>query len=94
LNATRKETDADVLSAKRHVKARIGQTKATNDLTVATDTGTGSSKKATKAAQAEAAAAEAAAKAKEEQEKRLTTFTSSLQKVKNELDATRKAQKD
>jgi hypothetical protein len=91
---TRKETEADVLSAKRHVKARIGQTKATNDLTLATDTGSGASKKATKAALAEAAAAEAAAKAKEEQEKRLRTFSTELQRVQGELEATKSAQQN
>jgi hypothetical protein len=94
LTDTRKETEADVLSAKRHVKAREGQTKATNDLTLATNTGSGASKKATKAAQAEAAAAEAAAKAKEEQQARLQRFTSELQRVQSELEATQQAQKD
>jgi hypothetical protein len=94
LTDTRKETEADVLSAKRHVKAREGQTKATNDLTTATNTGSGASKKATKAAQAEAAAAEAAAKAKEEQQARLQRFTSELQRVQSELEATQQAQKD
>jgi hypothetical protein len=94
LTDTRKETEADVLSAKRHVKARQGQTKATNDLTLATNTGSGASKKATKAAQAEAAAAKAAAKAKEEQQARLQRFTSELQRVQSELEATQQAQKD
>ena len=68
LTDTRSETERDVLSAKRHVKAREGQTKATNDLTVATDTGSAASKKAAKAAAEEAAAAELAAKPKEEQQ--------------------------
>jgi hypothetical protein len=94
LTATQKETEADVKSAKRHVDARRGQTKATNDLTVATDTGAGASKKATKAAEAEARAAEAAAKAKEEQEKRLRTFTTELQRVQGELNATKTAQEN
>ena len=94
LTDTRKETEADVLSAKRHVKAREGQTKATNDLTLATDTGSGASKKAAKAAAEEAAAAELAAKAKEEQQKRLQTFTGQLQKVQGELEATRQAQQN
>jgi hypothetical protein len=94
LTDTRKETEADVLSAKRHVKAREGQTKATNDLTLATDTGSGASKKATKAAKEEAAAAEAAAKAKEEQEKRLQRFTGELQRLQGELDATKTAQEN
>jgi hypothetical protein len=92
LTATRSETEADVKSAKRHVDARRGQTKATNDLTVATDIGTGSTKKSTKELEKETKAAEAAAKAKEEQEKRLRTFTTELQRVQSELDATKNAQ--
>jgi hypothetical protein len=92
LTATRSETEADVKSAKRHVDARRGQTKATNDLTVATDIGTGSTKKSTKELEKEAKAAEKAAKAKEEQEKRLRTFTTELQRVQSELDATKNAQ--
>lgn len=50
IKATRKEDEADVLSAKRHVKARQGMTKATNDLTVATTNYGGASAKSTKAA--------------------------------------------
>jgi hypothetical protein len=94
LTDTRSETERDVLSAKRHVKAREGQTKATNDLTVATDTGSAASKKAAKAAAEEAAAAELAAKAKEEQQKRLQSFTGRLQEVQSQLEATRQAQQN
>jgi hypothetical protein len=89
LNATRKETEADVLSAKRHVKAREGLTKATNDLTVANDKGSGSSKKAAEAAKKQA---EAEAALEAEQNKRLQTFTSRLQDAQSQLEATRQAQ--
>jgi hypothetical protein len=87
LTATRNETEADVLSAKRHVKAREGQTKATNDLTLATNTGTGASKKAAEAAkkQAEAEAAQSA---------RLQSFTGRLRDVQSQLEATRQAQQN
>ena len=51
IKATRKEDEADILSAKRHVKARRGMTVATNDLTIANiKLGGSSSKAAEKAA--------------------------------------------
>lgn len=91
LNATRSETEADVLSAKRHVKARIGQTKATNDLAAATDIKTGSSDKAAKAAAKEAEAEAALEKAQNE---RLQSFQGTLQKVQAELANTKQAQEN
>lgn len=89
--ATRKETEADVLSAKRHVKAREGQTKATNDLTVATNTGTGASKKAAEAAKKQAEAEAALEKAAND---RLQSFQSRLQNVQSQLESTRQAQQN
>ncbi|CAB4145639.1 hypothetical protein UFOVP481_24 [uncultured Caudovirales phage] len=89
--ATRKETEDDVLSAKRHVKARIGQTKATNDLTDATNTGTAASKKAAEAAKKQAEAEAALQKAANE---RLQSFQSRLQDVQGQLESTRQAQQN
>jgi hypothetical protein len=94
LTDTRKETEADVLSAKRHVKAREGQTKATNDLTLSTNDGSKAAKKAAAEAKKQAEADEAAAKAKEEQNARLQTFTSKLQTVQAELANTKQAQQN
>lgn len=91
LTATRKETEDDVLSAKRHVKARIGQTKATNDLTLATNTGTGASKKAAEAAKKQAEAEAALEKAANE---RLQSFQGRLQTVQGQLESTRQAQQN
>jgi len=91
ITATRKETEADVLSAKRHVAARVGQTKATNDLTVATNTGTGASKKAAEAAKKQAEAEAALEKAANE---RLQSFQSRLQNVQSQLESTRQAQQN
>jgi len=91
ITATRKETEADVLSAKRHVAARVGQTKATNDLTVATNTGTGASKKAAAAAKKQAEAEAALEKAAND---RLQSFQSRLQDVQGQLEATRQAQQN
>ena len=69
ISATRKEDEADVLSAKRHVKARVSQTKATKDLTVATVNYGSASAKSTKAAdKAAAAAAKAEEKLRKEKE--------------------------
>jgi hypothetical protein len=89
--ATRKETEDDVLSAKRHVKARIGQTKATNDLTDATNTGTAASKKAAEAAKKQAEAEAALEKAANE---RLQSFQGRLQTVQGQLESTRQAQQN
>lgn len=89
--ATRKETEDDVLSAKRHVKARIGQTKATNDLTDATNTGSAASKKAAEAAKKQAEAEAALEKAANE---RLQSFQSRLQDVQGQLEQTRQAQQN
>jgi hypothetical protein len=94
LTDTRKETEADVLSAKRHVKAREGQTKATNDLTLSTNDGSKASKKAAEEAKKQAEADALAAKAKEEQNARLQTFTGRLQTVQAELDRTKQAQQN
>jgi hypothetical protein len=91
ITATRKETEADVLSAKRHVKAREGQTKATKDLSLATDTKSGSSKKAAEAAKKEAEAEAALEKAQNE---RLQSFQGKLQKLQGELDSTKQAQEN
>jgi hypothetical protein len=91
ITATRKETEADVLSAKRHVKAREGQTKATKDLSLATDTKSGSSKKAAEAAKKEADAEAALEKAQNE---RLQSFQGKLQKLQGELDSTKQAQEN
>jgi hypothetical protein len=91
ISATRKETEADVSSAKRHVAARVGQTKATNDLTDATNTGTGASKKAAAAAKKQAEAEAALEKAANE---RLQSFQSRLQDVQGQLEATRQAQQN
>ena len=88
---TRKETEADVLSAKRHVKAREGQTKATKDLSLATDVKSGSSKKAAEAAKKEAEAEAALEKAQNE---RLQSFQGKLQKLQSELDSTKQAQEN
>jgi hypothetical protein len=91
ITATRKETEADVLSAKRHVKAREGQTKATKDLSLATDTKSGASKKAAEAAKKEADAEAALEKAQNE---RLQSFQGKLQKLQGELDSTKQAQEN
>jgi hypothetical protein len=91
ITATRKETEADVLSAKRHVDARRGQTKATNDLTVATNAGTGASTKAAAAAKKQAAAEAALEKAAND---RLQSFQGRLQDVQGQLEATRQAQQN
>ena len=91
ITATRKEDEADVLSAKRHVKARQDQTKSTKDLTVATDGKTGSSKKAAEAAKKEADAEAALEKAQNE---RLQSFQGKLQKLQGELDSTKQAQEN
>jgi hypothetical protein len=91
ITATRKETEADVLSAKRHVAARVGQTKATNDLTLATNTGTGASKKAAEAAKKQAEAEAALEKAAND---RLQSFQSRLQNVQSQLESTRQAQQN
>ena len=91
LNATRKETEADVLSAKRHVKAREGQTKATNDLTLATNDGSAASKKAAEAAKKQADAEAALEKAAND---RLQSFQGRLQAVQGQLEATRQAQQN
>ena len=89
--ATRKETEDDVLSAKRHVKARIGQTKATNDLTLATNDGSAASKKAAEAAKKQAEAEAALEKAANE---RLQSFQGRLQAVQSQLEQTRQAQQN
>jgi hypothetical protein len=94
LTETRKEDDADILSAKRHVKARQGLTVATKDLTVATDDGSKASKKAAAEAKKQAEADSLAAKAKDEQNARLQTFTGRLQTVQAELDRTKHAQQN
>jgi hypothetical protein len=91
ITATRKEDEADVISAKRHVKARQDQTKSTKDLTVATDGKTGSSKKAAEAAKKEAEAEAALEKAQNE---RLQSFQGKLQKLQGELDSTKQAQEN
>lgn len=91
INATRKEDDEDVLSAKRHVKAREGQTKATIDLTAATNNYSGSSSKASKAAEKAAKIAEAAAEKlrlqKEQLEATKKAFAEYASGVKNALAA-------
>jgi len=84
IKATRKEDEADVLSAKRHVKARRGMTKATNDLTVATVNYGGASAKSTKAAD------KAAEKLRKQQEALAATkkaFADYALGVKNALSA-------
>jgi hypothetical protein len=91
LTDTRSETEADVLSAKRHVDARRGQIKATNDLTDSTNNYSGASSKAAKAAAKEA---KAAAALEAEQNKRLQSFTTRLRDVQGQLEATRQAQQN
>ena len=91
INATRTETEADVISAKRHVAARVGQTKATNDLTLATNDGTGASKKAAEAAKKLAAEQAALEKAQNDQ---LRSFQGRLSAVQGQLDQTRQAQQN
>ena len=91
LTDTRSETEADVLSAKRHVDARRGQTKATNDLTDSTNNYSGASSKAAKAAAKEA---KVAAALEAEQNKRLQSFTTRLRDVQGQLEATRQAQQN
>lgn len=84
IKATRKEDEADVLSAKRHVKARRGMTKATNDLTVATVNYGSASAKSTKAAD------KAAEKLRKQQEALAATkkaFADYAAGVKNALSA-------
>ena len=87
ISATRKETEADVLSAKRHVKARQGQTKAIKDNTDATNNGTKAAKKAAEAAKKQA-------EAEAEQNARLQSFQGRLQTLQGELDATKQAQEN
>jgi hypothetical protein len=91
INATRTETEDDVISAKRHVAARVGQTKATNDLTLATDGGTAASKKAAEAAKKLAAEQAALEKAQNDQ---LRSFQGRLSAVQGQLDQTRQAQQN
>jgi hypothetical protein len=84
IKATRKDDKEDVLSAKRHVRARIGMTKATNDLTVATVNYGGASAKSTKAAD------KAAEKLRKQQEALAATkkaFADYASGVKNALAA-------
>lgn len=84
IKATRKEDEADVISAKRHVKARQGMTKATNDLTVATVNYGSASAKSTKAAD------KAAEKLRKQQEALAATkkaFADYAAGVKNALSA-------
>ena len=91
IDATRKETEADVLSAKRHVKARELQTKSTKDLTTATNDGSAAAKKAAAAAKKQADAEAALEKAAND---RLQSFQSRLQDVQGQLEATRQAQQN
>lgn len=91
ITATRTETDADILSAKRHVAARVNQTKTTKDLTDATNDGSAASKKAAEAAKKQADADAALEKA---QNDRLRSFQGRLSDVQGQLEQTRQAQQN
>jgi hypothetical protein len=91
INATRNETEADVISAKRHVAARVGQTRSTKDLTDATDDGTAAAKRAAAAAKKQA---DAEAALEKEQNDRLRSFQSRLSDVQGQLEQTRQAQQN
>jgi len=91
ITATRTETEADVISAKRHVAARVNQTKSTQDLTQATNDGSAASKRAAEAAKKQADADAALEKA---QNDRLRSFQSRLSDVQGQLEQTKQAQQN